>query len=229
MQHHSTFKTGFLVCYYCSKFYTFKVKLWKSTLLVCAVLLESVKFMLNTFGVSLLGFTLYYFIILYFCKWIFWILRYRKLFRYRFRARHHWINLLEVEVPQLQTNVSKLQQFFIKFERLVALGCKHKRKVIAWETCCGQWWISSMKNFLKPFNNFTFSNICNWIISGEASKVSFKSRFQFVSNLEEYNLIQSGCLINGVDKFSALCFFFKYFLQWLGYWVVWVLFSFLHF
>lgn len=147
MQHHSTFKTGFLVSYYCSKFYTFKVKLWKSTLPVCAVLLESVKFMLNTFGVSLLGFTLYYFIILYFCKWIFWILRYRKLFRYRFRSRHHWINLLEVEVPQLQTNISKLQQFFIKFERLVALRCKHKKKDIAWETCCGQWWISSMKNF----------------------------------------------------------------------------------
>ena len=68
MQHRSTFKTKFLVCCYCSKFYIFKVKFCfiVKTVLVFAALLEFATFMLNTFGVSLWGFILYCFIIFVF-------------------------------------------------------------------------------------------------------------------------------------------------------------------
>ena len=68
VQHRSTFKTKFLVCCYCSKFYIFKVKFCfiVKTVLVFAALLEFATFMLNTFGVSLWGFILYCFIIFVF-------------------------------------------------------------------------------------------------------------------------------------------------------------------
>ena len=68
VQHYSTFKTKFLVCCYCSKFYIFKVKFCfiVKTVLVFAALLGFATFMLNTFGVSMWGFILYCFIIFVF-------------------------------------------------------------------------------------------------------------------------------------------------------------------